>query len=168
MRTLATAACALCLCLLPCLASGGGLALDASNPRYADKEAGFSFALPPGQWHAEKSADGRTVIYDRAIDDANVTRIDAYACNIDKNIPLQDLVDEEEKGYMDVLEEKIAPDKSGFVVTAISCIDDIFRIHHVHYFRSGDKVIVLAVSTPKEYKDRFDAVVSKVEQSFAF
>ena len=69
---------------------------------------------------------------------------------------------------MDVLEEKIAPDKSGFVVTAISCIDDIFRIHHVHYFRSGDKVIVLAVSTPKEYKDRFDAVVSKVEQSFAF
>ena len=147
MRTLATAACALCLCLLPCLASGGGLALDASNHRYADKEAGFSFALPPGQWHAEKSADGRTVIYDRAIDDANVTRIDAYACSIDKNIPLQNLIDEEEQGYMDVLEEKIAPDKSGFILTTASCVDDIFRIHHIHYFRSENKVIVFAIST---------------------
>ena len=164
MRTLTTVT-FLCLCLLPCLAAAGErVFLDTDAPHYVNKISGFSFALPPGQWDAVESDGGREIsIHNGAEGDTDVTRIRAFVRDGYANIPLQTLLNEEAKGYRDILKEEVGPEKDWFALTAEDARENYV---YVKYFLKGGTANVLVITAPKEQKPSFDMAVSTVTLSF--
>ncbi len=165
MRALPTGICFFSLCLVSCLvAAGEGVFLDTDNPRYVNKVSGFSFALPPGQWSAVENDGGREIsIHNGAEGDTEVTRIRAFVRGGYANIPLQTLLNEEAKGYRDILNEEVGPKNDWFALTAEDTRENYV---YVKYFLKGGTANVLVITAPKEQKPSFDLTVSAVARSF--
>ncbi|MCR5563202.1 MAG: hypothetical protein K6F46_07525 [Desulfovibrio sp.] len=165
MRTLPTVICFLCLCLFPFHAvAGERVFLNTDNPRYVNKVSGFSFALPPGQWDAVENDGGREItIHNGSEGDTDVTRVRAFVRGGYATIPLQTLLNEEAKGYRDILKEEVGPAKDWFALTAE---DTRGNYVYVKYFLKGDTANVLLIIAPRAQKPSFDMAVSTVTHSF--
>ena len=165
MRTLLTAICLFCLFLFPCAGHAEQrVFLDTDAPRYENKLYGFSFTLPPGQWDAMETADGEgIIIHDGVEGDPDNTSIHAYARDGYADASLQALLNEEAKGYREILKEEISPNNDWFALTAEGIQGNYVFIK---YFLKGDKANILVISAPKEQKASFDMVVSSVVNSF--
>lgn len=166
MHLLLAAACLLCFCLFPCLGmTGQRMFLDTDKPHYVNKVHGFSFTLPPGQWDAVESDDGKEItIHDGADGDTDVTKIRVVARDGYANIPLQTLLNEETKGYRNILKEEVSPNNDWFALTAEDAHDNYVFIKYI--LKEG-KANVLVVTASRTQKASFDSAVSRLVKSFS-